>query len=155
MSNYFLEDAHPDNFMLNLNDSKFRIAVTIEDYYSPRELKTDPKYVKWIFRKYGKRDGVWYQELLPYHVCTEEDYAEFYPVEINSANKLKSIKEDPIRGMLCLDWNDNKPLEIGGRENDINYTRLDIVLAPCNYLHTMLDYKDDTISPECIEDLES
>ena len=60
MSNYFLEDAHPDDFMLNLNDAKFRIAVTIEDYYSPRELKTDPRYVKWIFRLYGKRDGVWY-----------------------------------------------------------------------------------------------
>ena len=57
--------------------------------------------------------------------------------------------------MLCLDWNDEKPFRIGGRENDIEYARLDIVLTPCNYLHTMLEYKDDTISPECIPDLES
>ena len=141
--------------MLNMNEANFRIAVTIEDYYSPRELKIDPKYVKWIFRMYGKRNGVWWQELLPYHVCTEEDYAEFYPAEINSIDKLKSIKEDPKRGMLCIDWNDERPFMIGGRENDIDYSRLDIVLTPCNYLHTMLDYKEDTISPECIPDLES
>ena len=155
MSNYFLEDAHASEYMLNLNDRKFRLAVTIEDYYSPRQLKVDPKYVKWIFRIYGKRNNVWYQELLPYHKCTDEDFAEFYPPEVNSAAKLKSIKEDPERGFLCLDWNDEKPFEIGGRETDINYTRLDIVMSPCNYLHTMLEYKDDTVSPDCITDLES
>ena len=67
---------------------------------------------------------------------------------------LKSIKEDPDRGLFCIDWDDDNPFEITGYEFDDNYTRLEIVLVPCNYIHTMLDYKDDSVSSECIGDLE-
>ena len=57
MSSYFKENAHASDFKLNLNEEKFRIAVTIEDYYPPIALKNDPKYVKWFFRLVGKRKG--------------------------------------------------------------------------------------------------
>ena len=55
--------------------------------------------------------------------------------------------------MYCIDWNDDEPIEMIGNETDDDYARLEVVLAPCNYLHTMFDYQDDTISPECIADL--
>ena len=60
MSSYFKDDAHAPDFKLNLNEKNFRFAVSIEDYYSPRKLKNDPNYVKWLFRLYGKRKGEWF-----------------------------------------------------------------------------------------------
>ena len=56
--------------------------------------------------------------------------------------------------MFCLDWNDDEPFELIGNSIDDNYTRLEIVLVPCNYMHTQLGYQDDSINPECIGDLE-
>ena len=56
--------------------------------------------------------------------------------------------------MLCIDWNDDDPFEITGTEQDDEYTRLEIIFLPCNYIHTMLDYKEDSISPDCVADLD-
>ena len=57
--------------------------------------------------------------------------------------------------MLCLDWDGEEPIEIMGKETDADYARFEVFMTPCNYLHTMLGYKDDTVSPECVKDLES
>ena len=53
---------------------------------------------------------------------------------------LQNIKDDPDRGMFCLDWKDSDPFELLGALRDDDFIRFDIVLNPCNYLHTMLDY---------------
>ena len=60
--------------------------------------------------------------MLSYHKCTDEDYSEFYPVQKQSAATFKAIKNDPERGMLCIDW-DNKdlPISIMGDEGEDNY----------------------------------
>ena len=55
--------------------------------------------------------------------------------------------------MFCLDWKDNDPFELLGAQKDDDFIRFDIVLNPCNYLHTMFDYKDDSVSSECVPDL--
>ena len=56
--------------------------------------------------------------------------------------------------MFCVDWNDNDPYEVLGKEFDDDFTRIELIFVPCNYLHTQLDYKEDTISPQCISNLE-
>ena len=56
--------------------------------------------------------------------------------------------------MVCLDWKDNDPYELIGFEFDDEATYIDIVLVPCNYIHTLGGYSEDSISPECIGDLE-
>ena len=56
--------------------------------------------------------------------------------------------------MFCIDWNDDDPIEIGGRPQDEDYTRFEVIFLPCNYIHTMLNYTEDSISPECIADLD-
>ena len=66
---------------INLSERNFRMAVTIEDFYSPSKQKNDKRYVKWLFRLVGKRDGVMYQHILKHHKCTDEDYKEFYPIQ--------------------------------------------------------------------------
>ena len=57
--------------------------------------------------------------------------------------------------MYCLDWNDDIPFEIVGEKvADDDYARLEVMLNPCNYLHTQLGYQDDSIHPECVEGLQ-
>ena len=73
---------------INLGYRNFRIAVTIEDFFPPKKLKNDERYVKWIFRLYGKTDGIFYQHMLSYHKCTDDDYSEFYPVQKQSFETL-------------------------------------------------------------------
>ena len=54
ISYYELEDAM-ENVSINLNEKKIRVAFTIEEYNSPYQQKNDPRYVKYLFREYGKR----------------------------------------------------------------------------------------------------
>ena len=57
--------------------------------------------------------------------------------------------------MFCLDWDDDDPIEVIGSEIDNDYTRLEVVLVPCNYVHQQLGDVGDFIHPECVPDLES
>ena len=68
---------------------------------------------------------------------------------------LQAIKEDPERGMFCIDWDDDEPYEIQGYEFEDTYTHLDIVMTPCNYIHTKFGYEGDSVNNECIGDLKS
>ena len=71
-------DSNPDN-ALDLNARNHRVAFAFDGYLD-EQLKADPRYVKWIFRVLYKKDGKFKETLLQYHKCTEEDYAEFYPI---------------------------------------------------------------------------
>ena len=55
MSQYY-QDV-PKDVREDVRDQGFRIAVSIEDYISPKKFKNDPKYVKWLLRIFGKKDG--------------------------------------------------------------------------------------------------
>ena len=55
--------------------------------------------------------------------------------------------------MFCIDWYDDEPITIGGEYEDADYIELDVILAPCNYLHTMGGYTEDTVHPECERNL--
>ena len=121
---------------LNLNEKGFRIAFTVESYLSPKKQKRDPNYVKYLFRLFGKQNGQYFERILDYHNCTEDDYAEFYPVKKQSSKALSDIKADPDRGFMCLDWKDDDPFELVGTSIDKDYIRLEVNLLPCNYVHT-------------------
>ena len=54
--------------------------------------------------------------------------------------------------MFCLDW--SKDLEVYGNELNDEYQRLEIVMVPCNYIHTQFGYEGDSISENCIDNLE-
>ena len=55
-----------------------RFAWTFEGY-SDKELKNDPRYVKQLIRMSGRKDGKSKETILPYHMCTEEDFKHFAP----------------------------------------------------------------------------
>ena len=54
ISTYLKADELSESF-INLNDHNFRLAFTIENYYGTKVQKNDSRYVKYMFRKYGKR----------------------------------------------------------------------------------------------------
>ena len=105
---------------ISLSQRNFRMAFAIENYYPPLFLKKNTKYIKWVFRKYGKKDNESFEEILPSHDCTEDDYKEFYPADRKAALLVENIKADPDRGFLCLDW-DDVDIEIYGSENESDY----------------------------------
>ena len=53
-------DYSIEGIEVNLSERNFRMAVTIEDFYGPFKQKNDERYVKWLFRLVGKRDGVFF-----------------------------------------------------------------------------------------------
>ena len=68
---------------MDLNEVGFRMAVSVEGF-GPDDLKDDKRYVKYIFRMYGKKNWEPYERILPYHKCTDEDYDQFYPIQSGS-----------------------------------------------------------------------
>jgi len=54
-------------------------------------------------RKSGYRNGTEFEELIPYHKCTEADYEGFYPPAKTSQLSFNYIREDPRKNLFCLD----------------------------------------------------
>ena len=61
---------------VNLKNSGLRFAWTMEGY-SDKELKNDPRYVKYLMRMAGRRNGKLIEKILDWHMCTEKDLEEF------------------------------------------------------------------------------
>ena len=101
----------------------------------------------------GKRNGSKFEEILPFHKCTDADYAGFYPPAKRSQAALKEIRENPKKSLFCLDdWADN--LYIGGDESITEWSAMEMIMVPCNYIHreTNKTATSDTISESCISD---
>ena len=57
ISSYYQEDGMSFGRVLDANLRGFRIAVSVESYLFQNHQKNDPKYVKYLFRLAGKRNG--------------------------------------------------------------------------------------------------
>ena len=42
--------------------------------------------------------------MIDYHICTEEDFADFPPPTYDAERMLQSILSDQKRGLYCVDW---------------------------------------------------
>ena len=144
-------DYYDQEEKLNLSEIDFKLAFTIEGFLDELR-KDDPRYVKYTVRTYGKRDGIKYEKIIPYHKCTEEDWALFAPPDKSSFDTIQLIKENPERGMFCFDYGED--YQIYGNERNQNYQRVEVIFSPCNYVHTESGYEDDSVQPECIPELD-
>ena len=90
--------------------------------------------------------------MIPYHKCTEQDWALFSETARGMGDKIAMIRDNPKRGMYCLD--ETQELEIYGTENNMNYQRVEILFVPCNYLHEELGYTEDSVYKDCVADLD-
>lgn len=98
-----------------------------------------------------KTAGVTSQRILEAHKCTDEDYAEFYPTEENSVGLLAAIRADPKRDFFCLDWSeDSEPMNVYGyQEVEAEYSALEVLVVPCNYVNKEFGPIGDTIHETC------
>ena len=63
---------------------------------------------------------------------------------------------DEARKLYCIDWeSEGDMISLYGDRSDDSYQRLDIIVAPCNYLNTEFGHEGDTIIDECIADLDA
>ena len=137
---------------VNLSKIDFRVAFSFRGSKS-HLLLDDPRYVKWIVRRTGMRNGTQFEETLPYHKCTDADFARFRQPAKRSRDSLKEIREDPNKSLYCLDeWSKN--MYIGGDKETANWSTIEISLAPCNYIRGFYDktVKKDKVSKDCIPD---
>ena len=103
---------------------------------------------------YGKKEGIPFERILPYQKCEESDWDKFPPPSNAHSDSFAKIRSSEIGGMYCLDWEGDgveDKLIYGHSKND-EYQRLDIVLVPCNYVHSYLGYEGDSIPDECLAD---
>ena len=149
-----LEKNHfTDAELFNIHDENWRIAFTLEDYLTSK-MKMDPRYVKFYVRTVGKKDGVPTQRAIPFHRCTNDDLAEFDPVEQTSNDLLKALTTDPDRGLFCIEW-DKADINLHGNENKKNYEIIEIMVLPCNHRLTHIGDTEDRITEECVADLDA
>lgn len=137
---------------IDLSEIGFKMAFTVEGYLDSK-IKDNPKYVKLLARMFYKTDGKQSEKILNMHKCTENDWSQFAEPARGQKDQLDAIKDDPERGMYCFDVDQMKGLKIYGDEKNQNHSRLEILILPCNYLHTEWGYTEDAIHPECIGDL--
>ena len=98
-----------------------------------------------------------FNEILEHHICTEEDYDEFYPITPKLTGQLEAIKQDPDRGFFCIDWSNDRPYTLYGDENDDSYRNLEVLLLPCNSIHDdfgIMQGELGEIRPDCVTSLE-
>ena len=89
---------------------------------------------------------------LPYHRCTEEDYAQFYPVSADSQALFADIRADEKRGFYCIDAWEEEDLELGLTQYN-HASLIDIIVAPCNLIEpTEQSFKNDIVTDECNAD---
>ena len=87
------------------------------------------------------------------HICTEEDYKKFWPVDSRSQHRMDLIRTDPNRNLLCIDW-ETAGIDFYGLEESGTFSELDVAIVPCNLKNTMIGGETDSISEECIPDLQ-
>ena len=122
------------------------MAFSIEGFLDG-EIKDDPRYVKYLVRLWGKRDGVRYEHILDYHKCTPAELDLFGEPSRESIAPLNNFKAGDKRYLYCLDWDNlqDGELSVWGVTNDDNYQRWEFVLLPCNYVHAEFGETGDTV----------
>ena len=87
---------------ININEIGFKMAWAVEGYLDGK-IKDDPKYVKLLARIVYKTDNKKHEKILSLHKCTDEDWDDFDEPAKGMEDQLINIKNDPERGMYCLD----------------------------------------------------
>ena len=140
--NFYDEDNR-----LDVSKTDFRIAVAT--WGRDKSYKDDPRYVKWLAKLIVRdEDDVWSEKILPMRTCTDEDMADFYPIEEGSNKIFESLKENRFK---CIDWTDEFVLK--GNFNSGYFSSIEFIYLPCNYNNTYYLGSPDTIHDDCIPDL--
>ena len=152
ISQLLVTNAFTELDVFNTKEEKFRLAFTLEDYLTSK-LKADPRYIKFFVRRHGKKNGVSYDESIPFAPCTEADMNEFLTPEPGSVDLGEALASDPDRGLYCVNW-DGSNINLQGNENKNTFEILEVMVLPCNMKLTTVGDTEDRIPDDCIADLD-
>lgn len=80
-----------------------RFAFGVEGFLD-KKLKNDTSYVKSFARLFGHRNGHEYEKLIPFHICSDEDYQGFKKPSQSTRGLFDYYKTKKERFLYCLDW---------------------------------------------------
>ena len=84
ISSFKVPDAIDPNEIVNIGDTNFRFAFSLEAKNNRNKNdynhKNDAKFLRWVVRNHGKRNGEFFENILPFHRCTADDMKGFYPI---------------------------------------------------------------------------
>jgi hypothetical protein len=104
------------------------VAFGAVDYKTKQILRDDSK-IEWdVYIDEMKDLQVVKSTPINYHICTEEDYDDFYPVVEQDSEFLKKLRDSAA--LYCIDA--DQPLLIRGT-NEIDSSNLNIDLKPCSH----------------------
>ena len=119
--------------VVNLLDQEIRFAFAIEGSLD-LSFKNDTQYVKYIARLVGMQENEPFEIITPFHICTDEDYAQFATPTSDAIGLVDFFKESS--GMYCPDWDQlGDIMNIQSIITDVNYSRWEFIIVPCNYVH--------------------
>ena len=79
MSTVILEQEFSPLDQLDLNESGFKIAVAVQGKLDDIS-RHDSRYVKWVAFLNYRTEEKDFKKQLPMHVCTKEDFDDFYGI---------------------------------------------------------------------------
>lgn len=91
ITQYLDVGALDSSYKFNFRDKGIRFAFGVEGSID-KKLKDDPRYVKIITRLYGRKDGKFYEKLIPVHYCTKEELDEFATPTADSQGRIDNYK---------------------------------------------------------------
>jgi hypothetical protein len=121
-----VQSAYSVDEFINLNEKGFKLAFGV---YSHSTLKSLDDYsrIQWEVTIKTKKDQKTVEEThLEFSTCSDEDYADFFPVVQRNSHFLDYLKKENI--LKCIDR--NQVLQIKG-ENNIDAAYININLKPC------------------------
>ena len=97
---YVNYNAYTFDDVFNMRDENFKMAFALERYLTG-EVLDDQRYFKWFAQYYKSEGGERTKSEIPMHTCTEDDYSQFYTVNIASKKRLENLKNQ--KAFMCLD----------------------------------------------------
>ena len=110
-------------------------------------LKTDDRFFKYTAKRARMLDDVYTSTYYPMHLCTDADYAAFYPIESRISSKVNKMKKS--NALYCLDWDKIDFSLHGTWTSGDDYDALDIIIVPCAFEITMFDGSVDSGHENC------
>ena len=74
-----MPNAIDEDEIINIGESDFKFTFSLERSFA-QFIADDPTFMRLRVRHYGRKNGKYFQNFLPFHYCTAEDMEQFYPI---------------------------------------------------------------------------
>mmetsp|Transcript_2845 Transcript_2845/g.3879 ORF Transcript_2845/g.3879 Transcript_2845/m.3879 type:complete len:119 (+) Transcript_2845:131-487(+) len=77
---------------------------------------------------------------------------EFYPVHSDWQHSVDRRTKNSVINLYCLDW--DQDINIKGLGSSNENEKIEVIFAPCNYLHNSYGWVDRPVPADCVADFD-